>query len=176
MNVKFVGWAAVSGCIFSVGMAVLGGRESTPQTASAASYTLRVPVWSHGETQACQAVINRMSQLRHNALAAKESGGMTPMAAVDYCIAGEAQIDISRCPSDFRLAVARYIAAENSLSADARINAGRQANDAMAILMHTYAHESVNSYGAPEELQGDLTNLQNAQNHLDLMAAKYCAR
>jgi hypothetical protein len=171
MSIRFIGWTAVLVCVFSVMMAVIGSNQATPQSASGYS----VPMWQNSQAQACQKVMNRLDSLQRNALAANESGRMTPMAAVDNCVARQAQIDISKCPSDFRMAVARYIAAENTLTMDARMNSGNQAGQTMDTLMRVYGRQPMNSFGnAPEEMRGDLANFQSAARQLNQMAAKYC--
>jgi hypothetical protein len=171
MNIRFIGWTAVAVCVFSVAMAVIGSNQAAPQSADAAFY------WPNAQAQACQTVMSRLDTLQRNALATNEAGRMTAMAAVDYCVAQEAQINISRCPADFRMAVARYIAAENTLSMDARMNSGNQASQVMTVLMQVYGRQSMNSYSsASDEMQGDLANFQNAAQKLDQTAMKYCLR
>ena|ERR1700677_4432403 len=178
MNIRIVGWAAVVACTFSVAIAVLKGGQPAPESASAASYSLANPSWQSSATAPCQNVMNRVSYLQRSALMAENSGRMAPMAAVDDCIAKQAQINVSKCPPDFRYAVARYIAAENTISLDARMNEGGQASNAMAVLTRVYGRQSPESYGSfpSEQMQSDVTNLQDAARQLDRMAMRYCVR
>jgi hypothetical protein len=178
MNIRIVGWAAVVACIFSVAIAVLNGGQPAPQSASAASFSLPNPAWQNQATQPCQTVMNRIAYLQRSALTAQKTGRINPVTTIDDCIAQQAKINVSRCPSDFRYAVARYIAAENTISLDARMNEGGQATSALAVMMRVYAHQSPDSYGkfTSEQVQSDVTNLQDAARQLDRMAERYCVR
>lgn len=175
MNHKSFGWAAVLGCILSVMIAVIGGRETQPPSAQA--------YWSQGnwsiqDQQACQAVMNQMNAIRQTAWNEKLAGQATQLSAMDDLVSRESQIDTAKCPADFRRAEARFVAAQNTLSVDAHMDYQQNGDCAFrAMFDNDSAQYSFHlAADASTAMKRDLQQARNASDAFAQMAAKYGAK
>jgi hypothetical protein len=173
MNHKSFGWAAVFGCILSVAIAVIGGRETQPPSAQASQGG-----WSAQDGQACRAVVNQMNSIRQAVWNEKLTGQATELAAMDDLVSRESQIDTAQCPADFRKAAARYIAAQNTISVDAHIDYEKNGAAAFrAMFDNDSAQYALNSAtNTTDAMKGDLQATRSAAADFQQVAAKYGAK
>jgi hypothetical protein len=157
----------------AVAVAVFGGRETMPRTARAAAP--QPSAVSPETTQACQWVMDQITQIHRIVTSEQQDGQLTPMAEVDALVSQETSIDASKCPADFRMAEMRLIAAESMLSRDAHMDAGQKGEAAARQLCDIYAHQSRNIYKnqVADELKRDFDSIQAAGLDLDQVAMKY---
>jgi hypothetical protein len=172
MNHKSFGWAAVLGCILSVGVAVIGGRESRPSSARAFS-TPSIP--TEQDLQACRAVINQMAAIHHATWNEKPTEQSTQLAAMDDLVCREAQIDASKCPADFRRAEGRYVAALNTVSVDAHINFEKNGTPAFQTMFDSGSQQYTSNLaaGASDDMKHDIAATRAAAAQFRQVAAKY---
>jgi hypothetical protein len=172
MNHKSFGWAAVLGCILSVCIAVIGGRESRPPSAQA-FLTPSIP--TEQDLQACRAVINQMEAIHQTAGNDKPTGQASQLAAMDDLVCREAQIDASKCPADFRQAEGRYVAALNTVSVDAHINFEKNGTPAFQTMFDngSQSNSSDLAAGASDDMKHDIAATRAAAAQFRQVAAKY---
>jgi hypothetical protein len=132
-------------------------------------------------TRACQSVIYQIVTIQQFVMDQKLSN---PMAAMDEMVAEEYRIDTSKCPTDFRLATGRFVAAENSAYIHASMDKTGKAREALVAGFEILATrglstgkslQSLNNYDEKiaDEQKQDLANIQSAQSDLAQLAMKY---
>jgi hypothetical protein len=175
MNHKSFGWAAVLGCILSVTIAVIGGRETRPPSAQA---DWGQGHWSVQDQQACQAVMNQMHAVRQTAWNEKLNGQATQLSAMDDLVSRESQIDTAKCPADFRRAEARFAASQDTLSVDAHMDYQQNGDCAFrAMFDHDSAQYSSHlAANASDAMKRDLQQARDAAQDFEQIAAKYGAK
>jgi hypothetical protein len=122
MNRKSIGWTALSICLAAVSLTSFGGKEESPQSAQAATPSperIAIPAQT---AQACQAVTDQLLIIHRVNVAEVNAKAQQPLAALDELVSLQSRIDKSACPADFRLALVRFIAAENAARIHARLN------------------------------------------------------
>jgi hypothetical protein len=175
MNHKSFGWAAVLGCILSVAIAVIGGRETQPPAAQAG---WGQGTWSVQDAQACQSVMNQLHAISQAAWNEKQNGEATELSAMDDLVSRESQIDTAKCPADFRRAEARFVAAQNTLSVDAHMD---YQNNGDCAFRATFDNDSAQyslhlAANASDGMKRDLQQAQNAAQNFGQIAVKYGAK
>jgi hypothetical protein len=132
-------------------------------------------------TRACQSVVYQMVAIQQFVIDEKLPSSV---AAMDEMVAQEYRIDTSKCPTDFRLAIARFVTTENSAriraTTDETGNADKELVTGMEMLA-THGLSSVKSLQSPNdsndrianEQKQDLANIQSAQTDLAQLATKY---
>jgi hypothetical protein len=122
MNRKKIGWIALTICLAAVAITALGTQQTSPQSAAAAtpspkpalSSAVPASVISAETTRACQSVWDRILIIERVNAAEVRNHVQKPLAAMDEMVSLHARIDTSMCPPDFRVAVWRYVSAENA--------------------------------------------------------------
>lgn len=180
MTQKSIGWIALYVCLIAVAVAIFDGRRPMPQTAQAATPSQASTV-SPDTTQACQAVINQMVMIQRITADEMRSAKGNCLAALDECVAQEYQIDTSYCPADFRMAVLRFVVAEDSARIHAHMDKSGQTEAALAACFEMMTPRFMS---APKSLVGydekiaddqkqDLAKIQSAGLDLVQVAMKY---
>jgi hypothetical protein len=152
----------------------------SPRSAEAAP-SPRINSVSPETTRACQSVVYQMVTIQQFVMDEKLS---SPAAAMDELVAQEYRIDTSKCPTDFRMATARFITTENSACIHANMDQTGNAREVLVAGMEMLAThglsagrslQSLNGYNEKiaDEQKQDLANIQSAQLDLAQMAMKY---
>jgi hypothetical protein len=130
-----VGLASVS-CL----LIFLSNRSPVPQTAQAGLISGAVrQIENH---PVCQPVIDQIGEISREESTKVDLRGPETLAQVDECIAREQAIDLSRCPSDFRLAETNFLAAQRILCRDAHTDIFSEPNVVTRAYFDVYAHRS----------------------------------
>jgi hypothetical protein len=152
----------------------------SPRSADAAP-SPRTNFVSPETTRACQSVIYQVVTIQQFVMDEKLS---SPVAAMDELVAQEYRIDTSKCPTDFRMAMARFVAAENSACIHASMDNTGKAHEVLVAgmeILATHGLSAGNSLQSPDnynekiadEQKQDLANIQSAQLDLAQVAIKY---
>ncbi|HEY1922807.1 MAG TPA: hypothetical protein VGG44_08565 [Tepidisphaeraceae bacterium] len=187
MKRKSIGWIALPACLVAVSIAIHSGHAITPRTAQAASFKSRANLVPSETTQACQDVINQMIAMQQATLDKKRLTKINPLTADDQLVAQEYQLDMSKCPADFQLAMFRFMMTEDT----ARLHAHRdKTSQAEKILAAVIEASSTRGYAAPklipspgeyrdqatDQQKKDLANMVKAWRDVALIASKYGAK
>jgi hypothetical protein len=135
-------------------------------------------------TQACQSVVYQMVTIQQLVMDEKQSRTIRPLAPMDELVAQEYRINTSKCPTDFRLAVMRFVMAEDSARVHAHMDRTGNADEALVASMETVATHglsaikslrSLNDYNEKiaDEQKRDLANIQSALLDFAQVAMKY---
>jgi hypothetical protein len=168
--------------VISVALAVFSGRGSTPQAAQAAPPPPPVNVVPVETTQACQAVLTRIITLQQTLINGKQSGTITPLAAFDKLVAQEYQLDTSKCPTDFRMAVMRFVTAEEFARIHAHLDKTGRAEKFLGVLEGAIVTQGFSTRSSlqsssdekiADEQKRDLANIQSALLNLAQVSMNY---
>jgi hypothetical protein len=135
-RVELIGWLV----LVTAMLAVFVTRPQSPQAADANS--LPMTSISTAGPQGCRSVIDQIVSIAKDENVRANLTSAPPLAAVVQCVTRQEKIDTTGCPADFRLAVSRFISAEQSLSRDAREDSGSDADVVRRAFFDVYAHRS----------------------------------
>jgi hypothetical protein len=184
MKRKSIGWVALPACLVAVSIAVIGGRATTPRSARAASSKSRANFVSPETTQACQDIIDQMIAMQRTAMDKKRSGAVKPLTADDQLVAQEYQLDMSKCPADFQLALFRFMMTEDTARLHAHMDRTGKAERILGVVVegvtpqYFAAGKSVQSLiryneELTDQQKRDLANMQAALKDVAQVATKY---
>jgi len=179
MKQKRIGWIALPVCLVAATIAVIGGRQTMPPSARAAAPP-QANVVPAETTQACQAVVEQMVTIQRVLVDEERSRTIKRLAALDELVAQEYLIDTSKCPTDFRMAVLRFVAAEDAMCIRAHMDKTGKAEEILGAAVEIFATKGLSAgkslqsiIGYYESVAGDqkqdLANIQSAM--LDLVQA-----
>jgi hypothetical protein len=174
-----IGWIILGGCLVAVVVAVFFGQWPMPQQAQAAP-----PPISLETTQACHGVVEEIVTIQQTVLNERRAGILRGLAPLDAIVAQEFQINTSRCPSDFRMAAMRFIAAEDSARIHAHMDRTGKLGEALTAGVEVFAShgfaigkaaQSLDAYNQKiaDEQKQDLANIQATLLDLAQVAMKY---
>jgi hypothetical protein len=148
----------------------------SPESVSAAP-TPQANAVSPAVSRACQSVVYQIVTIQQFVMDQKLS---SPVAALDELVAEEYRIDTSKCPTDFRMAIARFVTAENSARIHAGVDKTGNACSELVAAIETITTRGMStpSWNNTTEKIGnhqnqDLANIQSAQSDLTQLAMKY---
>jgi hypothetical protein len=185
MRRKSIGWIILSGCVIAVAVAVFSGLQQMPERAQAAvAPPQQANVVPAETTQDCQAVAAQIVAIQQTILAEKRSGQLKGLAPLDVLVAQEYQIDTSKCPADFRMAVLHFVAAEDVARIHAHMDRTGRLGEALTACVEVAASrglaigkatQSWNAYNQKitDEQKQDLANIQSALLDFAQVAMKY---
>jgi hypothetical protein len=184
MTPKPIGWIALPACVIAVLISVIGGRTTSPRTAQAAQFQSQA-YSRHLETtaQSCQNVINQLIAMQRIAIDNKYSLNAKPLTADDRLIAQEYQLDMSKCPADFQLAMFRFMMTEDTARLHAHTDKTGNSEKILGaviqeVVAHGFAGKSIQSPAGQnaaitDQQKKDLTKMQGALLDVAQVAAKY---
>jgi len=155
-----------------------------PQTAQAAAPPPQSNVVPAETTQACQSVLSQIVMIQQILIDEKQSRTIKPLAAFDELVAQEVRIDTSKCPTDFRMAVLRFVAAEDAMRAHLHMDRTGQAEEVLSAaaafvanhgLSAPRSNQSLSQYHEKisDEQKRDLANIQSTMLDVVQMAMNY---
>jgi len=132
-------------------------------------------------TQACQSVVYQIVAIQQFVMDEKLS---SPFAAMDELVAQEHRIDASKCPTDFRQAMARLVSTETTARTHASMDQTGNADEALLARMEMFATQGPSTRGSvpalndndetfSEAQRQDLAGIRSALLNLAQMARKY---
>jgi hypothetical protein len=126
-------------------------------------------------TSACQAAMVQLNAAEHAADDDLKFQKLKPLAALDECVANQHQVNTTECPPDFRMAVLRFLAAEDSLSMHVHMDVGKKGDLALRVLFDIVDRNSPYGYAdrVSDEIKHDLAEVQSSWLDLDQEAIKY---
>jgi hypothetical protein len=146
MTRKNIGWIALYICLISVTATVLDNRETLQPVAQAAALSPQIaqsPAVSSETIQACQAVADRIVTIQGTNFNKNSSEYRKNWTPLDECVAQEYQIDTSKCPVDFRMAVLRFIMTEDSARIHAHMDKTGKATITLGRAVNLFAFHSL---------------------------------
>jgi hypothetical protein len=135
-------------------------------------------------TAACQSVVNQMATIRRVVNNELQSGTIKADAANDELVDQELQIDTSKCPTDFRIALLRFITSEDAARMHAHTDKTGRCDEALATGIEILATHGVASgktlqpwndlnQMVTDDQKQDFSNMQSAYLNFAQAAAKY---
>jgi phage FluMu gp28-like protein len=125
-----------------------------------------------------------MIAMRRTAMDKKRSGQVKPLTADDQLVAQEYQLDMSKCPADFQLAMFRFMMTEDTARLHAHMDRTGKAEKILGAGVEGFAthglttNKSVQSLISYDEKisdqqKKDLANMQAALQDVAQVATKY---
>jgi hypothetical protein len=181
MKRKSIGWVALPACLVAVAISVIGGRTTTPRSAQAGITRPRANAVPTETTQACQDVIDQMIAMQRTSMDKKRSGSVKPMTADDQLVAQEYQLDMSKCPEDFQLALFRFMMTEDTARLHAHMDKTGNSEKVIGAVIEGVAtkgfsaSKSLISYNekVTDQQKKDLAKIETAWQDVVKTAKKY---